>query len=87
MTTQLRHTMRELDSRANDGLEVRLLSDPDDGRVAVAVVDSKTDDEFGFEVEDRDRAREAFQHPSSYAAWREIETGTSAVEALGGLAA
>lgn len=70
MTPALLHTMRELDSRTNDGLEVRLLWDPDDGRVAVAVADSKTGDEFGFEVHEHEHAREAFQHPFSYAPMR-----------------
>lgn len=62
--------MRELDSRTNDGLEIRLLWDPADDRLAVAVADSKSGDEFGFEVSERERAREAFEHPFSYAAWR-----------------
>lgn len=79
--------MRELDNRTNDGLEVRLLWDPGDGRVAVAVADSKTGDEFGFEVHERERAREAFKHPFSYAAWRGIEPRPSAVETPDGLAA
>ena len=79
--------MRELDSRTNDGLEIRLLWDPDDGRVAVAVADSRTGDEFGFEVHDRERAREAFQHPFAYAAWRGIEPRPSGVDALDELTA
>jgi hypothetical protein len=65
--------MRELDSRTGDGLEIRLLWHPEDGRVAVAVADSKTGEEFGFEVHERTRAREAFKHPFSYAAWRGID--------------
>lgn len=87
MTAQLLQTMRELDSRTNDGLEVRLLWDPDDGRVAVAVTDWKTGDELGFEVHERERAREAFQHPFSYAAWRGIETRPGGAEMLDELAA
>lgn len=86
MTPQFLNTMRELDSRTNDGLEIRLLWDPADGRVAVGVADSRTGDEFGFEVHDRRRAREAFKHPFSYAAWRGIES-PSGLEALGELAA
>jgi hypothetical protein len=31
--------MREIDSRTNDGLEIRLLWDPADDRLAVAVAD------------------------------------------------
>ena len=86
MTPQALHTMRELDSRTNDGIDVRLLWDPDDGRVAIAVADSKSGERFGFEVSERERAREAFQHPFSYAAWRGIGTALNAV-ALDGLGA
>lgn len=74
--------MRELDSRTNDGLEIRLLWHPDDGRVAVAVADSKSGEQFGFEVSKRERAREAFQHPFSYATWRGIGTGAVALDGL-----
>ena len=70
MRPQILHTMRELDSRVTDGIEVRLLWHPEDGRVAVAVADSKSGEEFGFEVSQRERAREAFHHPFSYAAWQ-----------------
>ena len=79
--------MRELDSRTNDGLEIRLLWDPGEGRVAVAVADSKSGDKFGFEIHERDRAREAFDHPFSYAAWRGIDTCPSAVGTRDELAA
>jgi hypothetical protein len=61
--------MRELDSRINDGLDGRLLWDPIDGRVMVTVTDWKHGDELRFEVHERARAREAFEHPFSYAAW------------------
>jgi len=59
--------MRELHSRSNDGIHVRLLWAPDDGRVAVAVADTKTGDRFAFDVPDRD-ALQAFKHPFSFAA-------------------
>lgn len=80
MTTQLPHTMRELDSRTNDGLNVRLLWDPADGRVAVEVTDSKRGEELRFEVHQRERAREAFEHPFSYAAWLGIATPATRTE-------
>lgn len=86
MTPQALHTMRELGSRTNDGIDVRLLWEPDDGRIAIAVADSKRGEQFGFEVSDRERAREAFQHPFSYGAWRGIGIALDAV-ALDGLAA
>ena len=89
MTDELSHTMRELHSRTNDGIHVRLLWGPDDGRVAVTVADAKTGDRFAFDVGDPDRALHAFRHPFSYAAWRGIDASSSfgTVAALGELAA
>jgi hypothetical protein len=74
MTAQILHQMRELDHRVNDGIHVRLLWSEDDGRVAVAVADTKTGDAFAVEVRDGDRALDVFQHPYAYAAWRRIDT-------------
>ena len=69
MNLELPHTMRELHSRTNDGIHVRLLWRPSDGRVAVSVADTKTGDNFAFDVSEPDRAMHAFRHPFSYAAW------------------
>ena len=80
MITHLPHTMRELDSRTSDGLHIRLLWDSTDGRVSVAVADSKNGDDFDFEVRERERAREAFEHPFSYMAWLGLTTASSDVE-------
>ena len=77
MTANHIPTMRELDSRTNDGLHVRLLWDPDDGRIAVVVDDAKTGEELAFDVPDRERALHAFRHPFAYAAWHGVEAGTS----------
>ena len=55
MTTQLPQIIRELDSRTNDGLDIRLLWDPIDGRVIVTVTDCKHGDELQFEVHDLGR--------------------------------
>jgi hypothetical protein len=89
MNAELPHTMRELHSRANDGIHVRLLWGPDDGRVAVAVADTRTGDQFAFEVSERGRALHAFKHPFSYAAWHGVEVNSSfgTLAALGELAA
>jgi hypothetical protein len=46
----------------------------------VTVTDSKHGDELRFEVHERERAREAFGHPFSYAAWRGVETPSTNVE-------
>jgi len=67
MRTQLLGDMRELDRRSNDGIDVRLLWHPDDGRIAVAVTDSKKGKAFDFDVREPHRARHAFQHPFAYA--------------------
>lgn len=58
---------RELDHRRADGIDVRLLWSQPDGRILLAVSDSKTGDAFSVEVEPGD-ALEAFHHPYSYAA-------------------
>jgi hypothetical protein len=67
MRTHLLDKMRELDRRTNDGIDVRLLWHPEDGRIAVAVADSKKGTAFDFEVREPHRARHAFQHPFAYA--------------------
>jgi hypothetical protein len=64
-------TMTELDRRINDGIDVRLLWNPEDGRVFVAVDDAKTGEAFSVEVRERDKALEVFHHPFAYAAWHE----------------
>jgi hypothetical protein len=74
MTTETLQTMRELDRRHNDGIHVRLLWSQDDGRVAVAVADTKTGDAFAVEVRSGDSARDVFHHPYAYAAWRRVDT-------------
>jgi hypothetical protein len=59
-------TIRELDRRTNDGIDVRLLWDSATGQVVVAVHDARTDDAFELHVAATD-ARFAFQHPYAYA--------------------
>lgn len=61
---------RELDSRINDGIHVRLLWHPTDGHVSVAVHDSKTDEAFELPVRDGDLAVDVYRHPYAYAAQR-----------------
>jgi hypothetical protein len=58
---------RELASRENNGLAVRLVWHPDDDAVTVSVTDSRTGDRFQLAV-DRKRALDAFYHPFAYAA-------------------
>jgi hypothetical protein len=59
--------IRELDHRRSDGIDVRLLWNPVDDQVVVAVSDSKTGEAFVIPVEPR-RALTAFHHPYAYAA-------------------
>jgi hypothetical protein len=59
--------LRELDHRRNDGIDVRLLWDPADDRVVVAVSDAKNGDAFAIEVAAGD-AVDAFHHPYAHAA-------------------
>jgi hypothetical protein len=60
--------MRELDSRTNDGIQVRLLWSPDDHGVAVAVLDTKSGDCFTIDVRDGESPLDVFRHPYAYAA-------------------
>jgi hypothetical protein len=66
--------LRELDHRANDGIDVWLLWRERDGRALVAVADARTGDRFWIEVREDDRALEVFHHPYAFAAWRGIDT-------------
>lgn len=60
-------THRELDSRAVDGLHVRLMWRADDGHLVVAVTDTRTHEAFSIEVRDGARALDVFHHPYAYA--------------------
>jgi hypothetical protein len=64
---------RELDSRASDGIQVRLLWYPYGGHVSVMVSDSKTGETFELEVREGDRPLDVFHHP--YAYYAEIRDG------------
>jgi len=67
MTATLPTSAVEIDHRTNDGIDVRLLWSPEDGRVFVAVSDSRTSEAFALEVADRSRALDVFHHPYAYA--------------------
>ncbi len=60
-------SMRELDSRMSDGIEVRLLWSSSDGRVSVAVNDTRTGQTFSVDVPDNRRSLDVFHHPYAYA--------------------
>jgi hypothetical protein len=74
MTTHTTHLTRELDRRSNDGIDVRLLWCEHDGRVLVAVKDSRTGDAFAVQVQEGESALEVFRHPYAYAAFHRVDT-------------
>jgi hypothetical protein len=69
--------MRELKTRVNGGIQVSLLWCQRDGRVWVAVADTKTDQAFSLPVRDDERPLDVFHHPYAYAASHGIDTGVT----------
>jgi hypothetical protein len=67
-------TLRELDHRHNDRIDVHLLWREEDGQVLVTVADDKTGDRFTIEVRENERAADVFHHPYAYAAHHGIDT-------------
>ena len=62
----------ELAYRANDGVQVVLLWNPETDELRVEVFDDRAGDDFTLAVEARN-AMDAFHHPYAYAAHRGIE--------------
>ena len=56
---------KELDHRAGDGFEVRLLWGKDDGELTVVVDDWRTDEHFEIAAR-ADNALDVFNHPFAY---------------------
>jgi hypothetical protein len=67
MTTHTTHTLRELDQRVSDGIDVRLLWRPHDDRALVSVSDARTGGSFTIEVREGQRPLDVFHHPYAYA--------------------
>ena len=65
-------TLKELDYRNGDQIEVSLLWSPESGQLAVVVVDEAAGEEFAMEVEPGE-AMEVFRHPWAYANNRKLE--------------
>jgi hypothetical protein len=74
MTVQIPTSMRELHSRVNEGVHIRLLWCENDGRLAVAVTDTRSCEAFSIEIRDEEDALDVFNHPFAYAAWHGIKT-------------
>jgi hypothetical protein len=62
---------RELAFRAQDGLEVTLYWSDADNRLAVSVLDIRTEDSFVIPVENA-APLDVFNHPYAHAAWRGV---------------
>jgi len=69
---QYNMTLKELDYRTGDRIEVSLLWSPESGQLAVVVVDKAAGEEFAMEVEPSE-ALEVFRHPFAYAHKRPLE--------------
>jgi hypothetical protein len=63
-------THRELAHRRTDGLDVRLLWEPQTDQVSVALMDARTGDGFEVPVSPGERPLDVFHHPFAYAAVR-----------------
>jgi hypothetical protein len=63
----LEREMRELDHRAGDGFEVRLLWGGEDGELKVVVDNWLTDEHFEIRARP-DNALDVFRHPFAYRA-------------------
>jgi hypothetical protein len=75
ITTTL--TIRELDHRHGDGIDVRLLWNSRTDQVSVAVEDERLGETFVLEVPGAD-ALEAFAHPYAYAQRGRFENALAA---------
>jgi hypothetical protein len=65
----------ELAHRGGDGIQVLLLWDPGDGRLAVVVDDLRNGGSFELVADDGRQALDVFYHPFAYGAARASLTG------------
>lgn len=77
MLTDITGTLRELDRRTGNGIDVQLLWDPDTGRVSVAVEDAHSGEALLFGV-DGANALDAFQHPYAYIHYGDVDHALAA---------
>lgn len=70
-------TLRELDHRTNDRIDVWLLWRESDNAVLVSVADEKTGDRFTIQVRAGERPLDVFHHPYAYAAWHGVEVSAA----------
>ena len=74
MTAEILTSIRELDSRVTDGIQVRLLWCKHDESLWVAVLDTKSGGSLRIPVNDDERPLDVFHHPYAYAAHHGITT-------------
>ncbi len=73
MTPDTLTSIRELDTRFNDGLQVTLLWCSESGKLWVSVLDTKSQDgALCVAVHEGDRPLDVFHHPYAYANQRGI---------------
>jgi hypothetical protein len=72
MSAERRSITRELDHRASDGIDVRLLWHAREDRVSITGSNTKTGEAFVVDVAPEDNALHAFHHPVSYVVWRDV---------------
>jgi hypothetical protein len=74
MTPAILTSIRELDSRFTNGIQVRLLWSQHDDSTWVSVIDTVSRDAFCVEVHEDERALDVFHHPYAYAGHHGIVT-------------
>lgn len=82
MTAETLTSVRELDTRVTDGIQVRLLWSQGDGRLWVSVMDTRSARSFCLEVGEGESPVDVFHHPFAYAAHHGVPTDTVAGEPL-----
>ena len=80
MTAETLTALRELDSRQNGTIQVRLLWNASDGGVWVVAIDTRTGGSFRLAVRDGEGPADVFNHPFAYAALHGIQTDLEAVD-------
>lgn len=73
MTADSLTSVRELDCRWMNGIQVRLLWCQCDGRVSVAVMDTRSGESFRYDVAEGERPLDVFYHPFAYATHRHVD--------------
>ncbi len=79
MINELHTVMRELDSRFNDGIHVRLIWCARDDQTFVVVTDHRGGEAFSVQVTAGEHPLDVFHHPYAYAAFHRINVRPPAI--------